>query len=92
MSWRIYYIDGSIFTSEDGKPEAAPCEGVEAVAEKRDGRALLHVGGEFYRWDGHGWRARPAIFDIKKTGPLMDLQEFKTLKERAMKWLSDPAS
>jgi len=92
MSWRIYYDDGTVFTSDDGKVEAAPLKGVQAVAEKRDGRTILHVGGEFYRWDGYGWRARPVVLDIKRTGTLMDLEEFKRLKARAMEWLNDPAS
>lgn len=91
MTWRAYYADASTFGSDDGQPEEAP-DGIQAVAEKRDGRTLLHTGGEFYRWDGRGWRARPAIPDVKRSGPLMDLAEFKALKERAFEWLSIPPS
>lgn len=90
-AWRIYYVDGSVFSSEDGKAESAPTEGVEAIAEKRDGRRLLHVGGEFYRWDGCGWDTAAVLSDVKRTGPTMEVEAFKALKTRALSWLM-PAS
>jgi len=89
--WKIWYLDGSTFSSEDGKPEAAP-DGIEVIAERRDGRTLLHTGGEHYRWDGNGWSAVPILPDIKKSGRLMKVEDFKVLKALALKWLSMLAS
>ena len=86
-SWKIYYGDGTTFSSEEGTPEAAPLEGVQAIAEHRDGRTLLHTGGEVYRWTGSGWRARPAARDVKRSGAEMELSAFKAIRSEAMEWL-----
>ena len=58
MQWIVYYADGSSFTNEDGPPENAPRDGVQAVAIANDkiGKALWHGGTSenfaFYCWHG----------------------------------------
>ena len=85
MSWCAFYADRPPFSSEDGKPAEAP-EGIQAIAERRDGRTMVHSGGNFYRWDG-GWRAVPTLPDIKESGPEMEDEAYKDLRAEAMEWL-----
>lgn len=33
LAWRIYYGDGSVFSSEDGPPQDAPCLDVQAIVQ-----------------------------------------------------------
>lgn len=56
MEWKIFYDDGSTFSSEDGSPEKAPGWGVIAIVENDDrvGRTITS------RWDHYchhtdGW-------------------------------------
>lgn len=56
MRWRIYYGDGTTFSSEDGKPELAPALDVQAIVQpERDeygvGRHVLN-GRDYYVWLG----------------------------------------
>lgn len=37
MDWRIYYTDGSTFSSDDGVPEEAPGWGVVVIPQYHDG-------------------------------------------------------
>ena len=94
--WKMWYDDGSTsstFSSEEGKPAAAPFQGVQVIAELRDGQPLLHSGGEYYRYTNGVWRARPSLPDIKQSGPVMELQKFQALRREALEWLdSSPAS
>lgn len=87
--WKIWYDDGSTFSSEDGKAEAAPSEGVQIVAEIRGKRKILHHGGEYYRWDRKKgqWRGVPDIPDIKKSGLQMKDKDFEKITKEALKWL-----
>jgi hypothetical protein len=34
LEWRLYYEDGSIFSNEDGPPEASPAWGVVVIAQR----------------------------------------------------------
>jgi hypothetical protein len=51
-AWRVYYDDGSTFDSTQGRPDAAPGLGVQAIvqADERVGRAILT------RFDWYYWR------------------------------------
>lgn len=63
MRWRIYYADGSTFSSEDGGPEEAPTRGVIVIASEaanERGFTLQHGGPhakDYYLWreDADGW-------------------------------------
>lgn len=59
-SWRIYYADGSAFTSDDGSWAQAPPFGVQCVVYyDLEGRAQLDGGehdGHIYRYQGDGFR------------------------------------
>lgn len=50
MRWRIYYTDGSTFSSADGDPEDAPAFGVQVVVQwsYERGRDKLHLGDCYY--------------------------------------------
>ena len=56
IEWRVYYGDGSTFSSEDGKPEDAPCGGVICVAwYDEDKRRHLAHGQDYYINDQGRW-------------------------------------
>lgn len=92
-SWKICYDDGTAFSSEDGKVKDARADGVQVIAEKRDGRTLLHVYGELYAWFDGGWTtgtARKSHWPedaIILHGLWMDTDRFVLLKEEAIAWL-----
>lgn len=46
--WRIYYDDGSIFTSEDGAWNDAPLDGVLFVLQKIGDKITTQSGADFY--------------------------------------------
>jgi len=55
--WRIYYGDGSVFTSDDGLPYAAPRQDVQVIVQGKDGSyEIVHGKDEFY-WEPStgGW-------------------------------------
>lgn len=56
MDWKIYYGDGSTFSSDDGAPHEAPALNVQAIAEKdeRVGRTVL-TRFDFYVRKKDGW-------------------------------------
>jgi hypothetical protein len=53
-AWRIWYTDGSSFSSEDGEPSAAPCLAVICIAQPSYNpaaeRELVH------EFDWYWWR------------------------------------
>lgn len=56
MNWRIYYDDGSTFSSEDGLPEEAPLDGIQGIAQEKDnGVKEFHEGFEYYYWMDDCW-------------------------------------
>lgn len=57
--WRVYYDDGSSFSSEDGPPEQAPRSGVQliAVSDINCGKLLWH-GSDYYCWQEGEWVPR----------------------------------
>lgn len=61
IDWRIYYDDGSTFSSEDGSPEDAPAFGAVVIVfpDEEVGRVIMH-GWDWYYWvpeDGTWWGA-----------------------------------
>lgn len=53
MRWKVYYGDGSTFSSEDGTPEECPTRGVQVVAqEDEDHGKILLTSDDYYWWDG----------------------------------------
>ncbi len=92
-TWKIWYVDGSTFTNDDGTPNDAPKHGVEVIAEKRDGRTILWVYGEVYCWIDNGWCCAPTRNrhwpDDAPTlyGKQTDDASFVRMKTEAMEWL-----
>ena len=60
LRWRLYYEDGTTFSSADGDPEDAPPWGVvSAVCRDKDDprhvNAMHGTGFDYYVWDGEEW-------------------------------------
>ena len=55
--FKIFYADGSSYTDEDGRPDAAPKAGVlmVVVEDKKLGR-IIEQGGPYYVYDGLQFR------------------------------------
>lgn len=96
MDWRIYYDDGSIFSSGEGEVKAR--DGVVVIAETdRSTFWQCHVYGEVYGWlDGH-WHAAPEIKKrwpadvIVLSGKLVSDDLFRSIRQEAMRWLHPEA-
>lgn len=56
IDWRIYYGDGSTYSSTDGPPESAPCTRVICVAWYDDDlrRRICHQA-DYYLWGDNRW-------------------------------------
>jgi hypothetical protein len=49
--WRVYYGDGSTFSSEDGSPAAAPALDVQVIVQHRvDVGWHMQHANDFYLW------------------------------------------
>jgi len=53
--WRIYYDDGSTFSSDDGLPEDAPGYGVLAIEQDRENTVLCSQDFYLFRNDYGCW-------------------------------------
>lgn len=54
--WKIWYDDGTTYSSSSGTAEDAPVDGILAILEKRsDNTVMNHHGCEFYYWTGENW-------------------------------------
>lgn len=53
--WRLYYDDGSVFTSADGPPEASPGYGVQAVLQNVGNHQLISQDYYVFREDYGCW-------------------------------------
>ena len=52
MRWCIYYSDGSKFSYQDGDPEAAPCVGVQFIAQEDQSHNWVALCNfDYYIWD-----------------------------------------
>ena len=56
LAWRIYYADGSTFSSVEGTPHEAPAFGVQAVCQPEPdvGLETLHAF-DYYAYMGGVW-------------------------------------
>lgn len=78
MDWRIYYGDGTTFTSEEGTPSDAPALDVQAIVTRTnaDRRNVVSVHGWDYYWrlDGEWWGGDLfGLFDalLRKAHPVL---------------------
>lgn len=56
MRWKVYYDDGTTFSSDDGSAEKAPLDGVQAVVQYHpNGRNEVLEGHDYYWWTGDCW-------------------------------------
>ena len=92
MRWKIYYVDGSTFSSQDGGPEDAPGWGVAAIAQEDEivDTQIHHLRDfycfavEFGGWAGldhYGFAqylSRPG-FKIVKLGDFMPTKSYRDL-------------
>ena len=90
--WKIWYGDGSTFSSENGLPGDAPTTDVQAIAERRAGRAIVLVYGEVYCWTSGGWTCASTIkSDWPPAAPvlhggLIPFKKFRSMKTKAVNW------
>lgn len=99
ITWRIYYGDGSVYSSSDGLPESAPGLDVQAIAKSDPlvGRVILHGGeidagyywyeaGEWYNGDIFGlfdYLQRPG-FKVVKFGRSIPTDKFREILQLAV--------
>lgn len=58
VGWKIYYDDGTEFSSEEVEPEEAPLDGIQGILEFRDNNtAHPYEGFDYYYWTGDSWAA-----------------------------------
>lgn len=92
LRWKIYYVDGSTFSNQDGSPEDAPGWGVVAVIQEDDVTGVqVHHQHDFYcfAFEFGGWYAldyfgfaqyasRPGL-KIVKLGDVMPTHKYREL-------------
>jgi hypothetical protein len=61
LAWRIYYSDGSTFSSDQGEPQDAPPTGVICIRERNaSAGSVTRSGKDFYIWNaeaGQWWQS-----------------------------------
>ena len=59
MWWRVYYSDGSVYTSQDGTPFDAPRPDVQVIAQEKDGDYELVHGRDYFYYEPKvgGWHS-----------------------------------
>lgn len=50
MDWKIYYGDGSTFSSDQGSPQDAPPWNIEIILEATHKEGVLRLSGKDYYW------------------------------------------
>lgn len=96
LTWRLYYGDGTTFSSDEGPPAAAPPVNVQAIAQAAD----LGIGRrtcsrcDFYWFDRGEWHGSDlfGLFDylmrvspsIVKFGRVLPRLEFEAILNRAV--------
>jgi hypothetical protein len=76
MNWKLYYSDGSTFSSEDGDWADAPYRGVLAVVVPDEYAGRVVDTGDFYAWPRwcsmpesmDQWGLMDYLIDLKKMG------------------------
>jgi hypothetical protein len=65
LRWKIWYTDGSTFSSGDGSVFDAPGIGCQAIVQDHyDTGAEIVTGGDFFVWDDRGVGFRWLAVDI----------------------------
>lgn len=93
MDWRIYYSDGTTFSSADGGWEDAPGWDVQAVVYRDPivGWAIRHQG-DFFRLDDDGTVVGMDVAGLLdwtvnelgiKAGRMLSQQKFAAIRQRA---------
>lgn len=55
--WKVFYGDGTTFSSEEGGPEVAPARNVQVIVQScRWHKTEIVTQGDYYVWED-GWRA-----------------------------------
>lgn len=94
MTWKIYYGDGSTFSSDDGSREEAPARGVQVIIQDdSDIVWTTETGGDYYVWrDGRWWAVDQfGLYDfliesgLVKFGRTITTPEFQDVFEQARK-------
>lgn len=96
MTWKVFYGDGSTFSSDDGSPAEAPAANVQAIAQVADigiGRRTCSRY-DFYWFDRGEWHGSDlfGLFDylmrespsIVKFGRVLPRLEFEAILNRAV--------
>lgn len=104
MWWRIYYEDGSVFTSQDGEAGDAPRLGVQIVAQEHPaaGWEVVQGGDYFYYeperrawWTGDFCTAMDHLIRARRQcllfGRMMPDRDFAQLMERVNRELGPRA-
>ncbi len=50
MDWKIYYGDGSTFSSDQGSPQDAPSWNIEIILEATHKEGVIRLSGKDYYW------------------------------------------
>ena len=100
MTWKIYYADGSTFSSEDGRPEDAPGHGVLAIADKNAANTVHMFDWYYWRTDVEEWWGSnvhgvlyqfckyPDITRAIKQGELVQTPQYNEVVKEAFAWRS----
>ena len=99
MNWKIWYIDGSTFSSQEGTPQKAPGLGVIVIVVESDDHGWRSVINDYYIWDCRGgytgwWGVDRAALEeylfyytgykVALMGRMTSNTEFDQIFERAM--------
>ena len=88
MRWKIYFVDGDTFSSEDGSPNEAPLKGVAVITveDGRCGRRVLKYC-DWYRYD-HDY---DRWFDCTEFDVLLHLTRHGSVVARRGQYMADDA-
>ena len=50
MRWKVYYGDGSTFSSDQGSPLSAPTHNVQIILEATEKEGVIRLSGKDYYW------------------------------------------
>jgi hypothetical protein len=103
MEWRIYYDDGTVFSSADGPPEASPPWGVVVIAQRvgsqHNNILWSGVPWNVYRTDLDLWMElddigfhdmvvnQAHVISVVRPGRYMRTDKFKEIVKQAQEWV-----
>ena len=50
MQWKIYFGDGSTFSSDQGSPSDAPTHNIQIILEATEKEGVIRLAGKEYYW------------------------------------------